>query len=55
MRELDLEPGPEIGSLLDALREAMAAGEIATREEALLLASTRLRKRADRRSDVSTL
>jgi hypothetical protein len=55
MRELDLEPGPEIGSLLDALREAMAAGEIATREEALLLASTRLRKLADRRSDLSTL
>jgi poly(A) polymerase/tRNA nucleotidyltransferase (CCA-adding enzyme) len=38
MRELDLEPGPEIGLLLDALREAMAAGEITTREEALELA-----------------
>jgi putative nucleotidyltransferase with HDIG domain len=37
MRELDLEPGPEIGLLLDALREAMAAGEIETREEALEL------------------
>jgi putative nucleotidyltransferase with HDIG domain len=38
MRELDLEPGPEIGLLLDAIREAVAAGEIATREEALRLA-----------------
>jgi tRNA nucleotidyltransferase/poly(A) polymerase len=38
MRELDLEPGPKIGEILDALREAMAAGEIETREEALALA-----------------
>jgi putative nucleotidyltransferase with HDIG domain len=38
MRELDLEPGPKVGLLLDALRESIAAGEIATREEALELA-----------------
>lgn len=38
MRELDLEPGPKIGEMLEALREAMAAGEIETREEALTLA-----------------
>ncbi|MGD2178659.1 MAG: HD domain-containing protein, partial [Anaerolineae bacterium] len=38
MRELDLEPGPEIGLLLDGLREATAAGEIETREDALALA-----------------
>lgn len=38
MRELDLEPGPRIGQILDALREAMAAGEIETREDALTLA-----------------
>jgi putative nucleotidyltransferase with HDIG domain len=38
MRELDLEPGPEIGLLLDALREAVAAGEIKTRAEALRFA-----------------
>jgi hypothetical protein len=38
MRELGLEPGPEIGLLLDAIREAVAAGEITTREEALELA-----------------
>ena len=40
MRELDLEPGPEIGLLLDALREAVAAGEIETRAEALRFART---------------
>jgi tRNA nucleotidyltransferase/poly(A) polymerase len=39
MRELNLEPGPKIGEILDALREAMATGEIETREEALALAS----------------
>jgi tRNA nucleotidyltransferase/poly(A) polymerase len=38
MRELDLEPGPTIGEILAALREATAAGEIETREEALALA-----------------
>ena len=35
MAEFDLEPGPAIGRLLDALREAQAAGEIATRDEAV--------------------
>ena len=30
-----LPPGPKIGMLLEAVREAQAAGEIATREEAL--------------------
>ena len=40
MRELDLEPGPDIGLLLDALREAVAAGEIETRAEALRFART---------------
>jgi poly(A) polymerase len=30
-----LHPGPKIGKLLEAVREAQASGEIATREEAL--------------------
>jgi len=30
-----LSPGPEIGEILEAVREAQAAGEVATREEAL--------------------
>jgi putative nucleotidyltransferase with HDIG domain len=38
MKELDLEPGPKIGRLLEALREAQAAGEVKTQEEALALA-----------------
>ncbi|MFW6136416.1 MAG: HD domain-containing protein, partial [Chloroflexota bacterium] len=38
MEELNLEPGPRIGELLEALREAMAAGDIETQEEALTLA-----------------
>jgi hypothetical protein len=38
MRALDLEPGPKIGRLLETIREAQAAGEIKTREEALRLA-----------------
>ena len=35
MAELRLTPGPRIGRLLAAIREAQAAGEIATRAEAL--------------------
>jgi putative nucleotidyltransferase with HDIG domain len=38
MRALDIEPGPEVGRLLDLLREAVAAGEVQTREEILDLA-----------------
>lgn len=40
--ELGLEPGPELGRLLEALREAQAAGEVCTREEALALARSRV-------------
>jgi putative nucleotidyltransferase with HDIG domain len=38
LAELELSPGPEIGRLLEVLREAQAAGEVRTREEALALA-----------------
>jgi poly(A) polymerase len=38
MEELGVPPGPEVGRLLEAIREAQAAGEIATREEAVELA-----------------
>ena len=38
IRELQLEPGPVIGRLLEAIREAQAAGELDTRAEALALA-----------------
>ncbi|MCK4490225.1 MAG: hypothetical protein KAU23_08205, partial [Anaerolineales bacterium] len=32
---LDLDPGPEIGILLEQLREAQVRGEVHTRDEAL--------------------
>jgi poly(A) polymerase len=38
MAELNLSPGPLVGRLLEAVREAQAAGEVSTREEALELA-----------------
>ena len=38
MRELDLAPGPHVGELLESIREAAAAGEVTTREEAVALA-----------------
>jgi len=43
MRALDLEPGPEIGRLLDLLREAVAAGQVQTRNEVLELARESVR------------
>ncbi len=42
MAELALEPGPRIGKLLDALREAQAAGEVNDRSEALAFAKSQL-------------
>ncbi len=44
MAELDLSPGKHIGELLEAIREAQAAGEIATRHDALELAKRTLTK-----------
>jgi hypothetical protein len=35
MNEFKLAPGKDIGRMLDMIREAQAAGEIHTREEAL--------------------
>jgi len=37
MREFGLKPGPKIGEILEAVREAQGAGEISTNEEALAL------------------
>ncbi len=39
---LDLKPGPILGRLLEAIREAQAAGEVVDREGALALARTML-------------
>lgn len=44
MEALHLPPGPEIGRLLEEIREAQAAGEITERNQALELARARLGK-----------
>ncbi len=42
MSELGLPPGPQIGQMLEVIREAQAAGEVTTKEEALELARSAL-------------
>ena len=42
MQHFNLGPGPVIGTMLDRVEEARAAGEIATREEALALAAEKM-------------
>jgi len=42
MAALGIGPGPRVGALLREIAEAQAAGEIATREEAIELARQRL-------------
>ncbi len=36
MKRFGIKPGPEVGRLLEAVREAQASGEVSTREEALV-------------------
>jgi len=43
MRELNLEPGPIIGQLLEAIREGQAIGTIETREQAIEFAREQLK------------
>ncbi len=38
MKALNLKPGKQVGAILEAIREAQAAGEVTTKEEALELA-----------------
>ncbi len=38
MSELDLKPGPKVGEILEAIREAQATGKISKRDEAITLA-----------------
>jgi tRNA nucleotidyltransferase/poly(A) polymerase len=42
MRVFGLQPGPHVGALLEAVREAQVSGEIRTRDEALALAQKEL-------------
>ena len=46
MEELGLDPGPQLGALLELVEEARAAGEITSRDEALSLVSEVLRRQA---------
>jgi tRNA nucleotidyltransferase/poly(A) polymerase len=45
--EFSIEPGPEIGRILEALREAQAAGQVTTRLEALEFAASLIGKKID--------
>ncbi|MGD9099982.1 MAG: HD domain-containing protein, partial [Anaerolineae bacterium] len=45
MGALELAPGPEVGRLLEAIREAQASGEVETRQQALALAARLRRER----------
>jgi poly(A) polymerase len=42
MTELRLSPGPQLGELLELVREAQAAGEVDSREQAIALARSYL-------------
>jgi poly(A) polymerase len=42
LREFGLEPGPQIGELLEVVREAQVAGEVGDRKEALAVVRARL-------------
>jgi poly(A) polymerase len=44
-RELDIEPGPELGRLLAALAEARFAGDVRDRQEAVAAARALLAER----------
>ena len=47
MRELTLQPGPLIGKLLEAVREAQAVGDVSSLEQAKELARGRLKEEED--------
>ncbi len=49
--ELDVKPGPQIGKILEAIREAQATNQIRTREDALELARGILNKSDFRNTD----
>ena len=51
MREFDLKPGPHVGEILEAIREAQATGKISTREEALSFARVWLYSDNSRQSE----
>jgi len=48
MQALNLEPGPEVGRLLELVREAQASGEVHDQKGALAMARASLRDKSDR-------
>ena len=42
MQEFGLDPGPQVGALIEIVKEAQAAGEVSTRQQALDLAAASL-------------
>ena len=46
MTEFDLNPGPLVGELLEAIREAQATGKVNTREEVLVFARDWIKENA---------
>jgi putative nucleotidyltransferase with HDIG domain len=46
LREFELQRGPLVGELLEAVREAQVSGDVRTREEALALVRAKLAKKA---------
>jgi tRNA nucleotidyltransferase/poly(A) polymerase len=46
LREFELQPGPLVGELLEAVREAQVSGDVRTRGEALALVRAKLAKEA---------
>jgi putative nucleotidyltransferase with HDIG domain len=55
MGALGLSPGPEVGRLLEAIREAQATGEIRSREAALALASRLMREEENAKGITSSV
>ena len=45
IKSFGIPAGPQVGTLLEAIREARASGEVTTREEALSYISERLKKK----------
>ena len=47
MAHFEIQPGPEIGAVLERVEEARSAGEIETKEQALEMAANALRYLAE--------
>ena len=50
MTHFNIQPGPEIGAVLERVEEARSAGEIETKEQALEMAANALRSLAEQRT-----